>query len=227
MPLQLPGYNAPAVEMGSVLLNPGEVLYSPKGSIHYFVRETDVTDAFDVHVSGYAAEIVSVVPCVGRAGGAGVGLGKAQWGAGWGWVGDRRGQALQGVCVSHWSMVPGRVIAYVWWTKGVWCQDSARPTHGSLLTTCCLKQSPLRRSFQPLPPCLQVVGAFANYTGDPEELLYITGLYGGPTDITGQMVGLEDYRSARGPVATVDLAPELVRLQALFDAGEACFPESD
>lgn len=75
----------------------------------------------------------------------------------------------------------------------------------------------------PPDPCLQVIGASLNIT-DPEEMLYFTGLYGAPTDMTGQMVGLEDYRSARGPVATTDPAPELIRLQALFDAGEACFP---
>lgn len=67
MHLQVPGFNAPAVEMGSVVIGPGDVLFSPKGNIHYFVRETNVTDAFDIHVSGYAAPFVSPrTPCKGR-----------------------------------------------------------------------------------------------------------------------------------------------------------------
>jgi hypothetical protein len=69
------------------------------------------------------------------------------------------------------------------------------------------------------------VGAINATALGPAEFLAQTGLYGIPNDLTGTFVGLKDYRSARGPVDIGD--PQLLRLQALFDAGEACYPESD
>jgi hypothetical protein len=59
LPGQLPGFNAPAVTPGSVVLGPGDIAYSPHGSVHYFAREADSEENFDVHASGYAIPTVS------------------------------------------------------------------------------------------------------------------------------------------------------------------------
>ena len=55
---QLPGYNAPAVAMGSALIGPGDALFSPAGSVHYFARETATTDFLAVHAPGWGMEEV-------------------------------------------------------------------------------------------------------------------------------------------------------------------------
>lgn len=57
-PGELPGYNLPPAEMGSVVLGPGEVLYSPRGSVHYYLIEEDMVDGFDIHAPGFAAPMV-------------------------------------------------------------------------------------------------------------------------------------------------------------------------
>ena len=58
---QLPGHNAPAPKMGSALIGRGQAtqaLYSPKGNVHYYTRETNVTDFFAIHASGYAMPLL-------------------------------------------------------------------------------------------------------------------------------------------------------------------------
>jgi mannose-6-phosphate isomerase-like protein (cupin superfamily) len=123
-PGQLPGFNAPPVKMGSAVLTTGQALYSPRGSVHYFARETDTTDFYAIHVSGYAMPLI--------------------------------------------------------------------------------------------------IDAF-NSDRNATELLYYTGLYGAPHDMTGRFVGMGDcgdecYRTTVGPVDVGDL--QLQRLQGLFDIAE-------
>lgn len=59
--LLVQGYNAPASKMGSVLIGDGEdssVLYSPKGNVHYFARETSTTEFLAVHAPGYSTDLL-------------------------------------------------------------------------------------------------------------------------------------------------------------------------
>lgn len=137
-PGRLPGFNVPSVPMGSAVLNgtgngvdkwSGQLVLSPAGNVHYFVRESNITDFFTVYLDGFAdADVINTVI-----------------------YGD--------------------------------------PT--------------------------------------PQELLYRSGLYGIPHDMTGAFVGYPDasgtqklYRQARGPVDVPDSRKAAIRLQAMFDAVE-------
>lgn len=59
---RLPGLNVPPIEAGSAVLTGtgngvdkwgGQLVFSPVGSVHYFVRETDIQDFFTVYLDGF------------------------------------------------------------------------------------------------------------------------------------------------------------------------------
>lgn len=60
-----------------------------------------------------------------------------------------------------------------------------------------------------------------------DQILLETGLFGCPSDIDGTIFGGKSFVNNRGPIAIPPVNwSNMVRLQSLFDRGEACYPNS-
>lgn len=72
----------------------------------------------------------------------------------------------------------------------------------------------------------QVVNAvFDQGTNTRDQVLAETGLWGCPHDVSSAMFGGPGFVNNRGPLAIPAVKwADLVRLQSLFDRGEACYP---